>query len=77
MELQPINNSPNFGQTTAFTSILVGVFLNDHTINISGLSEITESLVYHRYGPPLLQSLQVFSEYSALEQVYVIHCLKR
>ena len=74
--LDTIKTNPN--QTTAFTSLLMGIFLNNPSITeISGLSSVTLDSVYNRYGLPFLESLQVFSEYSTLEQVYLIHRLRQ
>ena len=68
--------TPN--QNTAFTSLLMGIFLsNESIIEVSGLSTITLDNVYQRYGLPFLRSLEVFSEYSTLEQVYLIHRLRQ
>ena len=64
-------------QKTAFTSLLMGIFLNNSSIvEVTGLSSVTLDSVYKRYGLPFLQALQVFSEYSTLEQVYLIHRLR-
>ena len=65
-------------QTTAFTSLLMGLFLNNSSIiSISGLSNVTEKEIYRRYGQPLLKALDVFGDYSTPEQVYVINSLQR
>ena len=65
-------------RTTAFTSLLMGVFIhNNYITSISGLSNITEKEAYYRYGTPFIRSLDIFSEYSTLEQVYVIDRLQR
>ena len=65
-------------QTTAFTSLLMGVFLNNNSIiSISGLSKVTEKGIYQRYGQPFLHALSTFADYSTLEQVYVINSLQR
>ena len=77
MSLTPMTMIVNSRQKTAFTSIFIGVFLNDNTVQITGTSAITEDSVYRQYGKPLLNALDIFSEYSSLEQVYVIHSLKR
>ena len=77
MNLSCMNIRISSKQKTAFTSIFIGVFLNDRTIQITGSSAITEESIYRQYGEPLFQALEVFSEYSSLEQIYVIHSLKR
>ena len=69
---------PNPKRTTAFTSLLMGVFIHNNLISsISGLSNLTETEAYRRYGTPFLRSLDIFSEYGTLEQVYVIDRLER
>ena len=74
--LQSIDNPSN--RTTAFTSLLMGVFMqNSQITSISGLSSLTEAEAYRRYGPPFTRALDVFSTYSTLEQVYVINSLQR
>ena len=77
MIMSSLNHTISAQQKTAFTSIFIGVFLNDSTIQITGSSAITEDSIYRQYGLPLLNALDVFSEFSSLEQVYVIQSLKR
>ena len=64
-------------QTTAFTSIFMGVFQSSILLNQITTFNVTEEDVYRQYGQKLLDALQIFSEYSTLEQVYVIHRLQR
>ena len=77
-ELSLVFPQGSSSRTTAFTSLLMGVFINNsQIISLSGLSSLTEQEAYHRYGPPFIRSLEIFSTYSALEQIYVINCLQR
>ena len=50
---------------------------NNQITSISGLANLTEEEAYKRYGPPFIRSLETFSTYSTLEQIYVIHSLQR
>ena len=77
-ELSIIAPQTSSSRTTAFTSLLMGVFMhNNQIISITGLSNVTEAEAYKRYGSPFIRSLEVFSTYSTLEQVYVIQSLQR
>ena len=65
-------------QTTAFTSLLLGVFINNNSIrSMSGLTNVTEKAVLQRYGQPFIDALDAFSNYSTLEQVFVVKTLQR
>ena len=68
---------PNYQQTTAFTTILLGVFLNSPLIGSHGLAQVTEKAIYIKYGQPFLDSLQIFSELTTLNQVQMVHQLQR
>ena len=77
-ELSLITPRNHSSRTTAFTSLLMGVFMNNSRItSITGLSNMTEEEAYRRYGPPFIHSLDIFSTYSTLEQIYVINSLQR
>ena len=67
---------PNPEQTTAFTTLLLGVFLNSPLIGTRGLHGITEKQIYTRYGAPFLNGLQTFSGLTTLEQVHLVHKLQ-
>ena len=69
--------SPNALQNTAFTSILMGVFLNSPLISTYDLSGLSGSAIFARYGSPLLQTLEDFSGLNTLDQFEIIHSLQR
>ena len=77
MKVSLLNQHPNAQQTTAFTTLLVGVFLNSPLISTQGLASITEKAIYTKYGRPFLTSLQTFSELTTLEQMHMMHKLQR
>ena len=64
-------------QTTAFTSIVVGVFLNSPNIPLEYLKGINEDEIYRKYGHPFLTSLQRYSDLHTLEQLQILHILQR
>ena len=77
-ELSIITPQTSSNRTTAFTSLLMGVFMNNPYItSVTGLSNMTEEEAYRRYGSPFIHSLEVFGTYSTLEQIYVINSLQR
>ena len=78
LELSNITPQTSSSRTTAFTSLLMGVFMHNSRItSITGLSNVTEEAAYRRYGPAFVRSLEVFSTYSTLEQICVINSLQR
>ena len=64
-------------QTTAFTSLVIGVFLNSPLIPAESLHGINESEIYSKYGEQFLSSLRNYSELNTLEQMQVLHLLQR
>ena len=64
-------------QQTAFTSLLVGVFLNSSLLSKKSLPGITETAVASYYGQPFLDSLDYFSGQSTLIQINILHKLQR
>ena len=79
MELKLTNElpRPNALQNTAFTSILMGVFLNSPLISSKDLTGFSGSYVFHRYGQPFLTALETFSGLNTLAQFEIIHSLQR
>ena len=64
-------------QQTAFTSLLIGVFLNGPILPKDGLPSLLESSVAEYYGRPFLDSLDYFSGQSTLVQINILHNLQR
>ena len=64
-------------QQTAFTSLLVGVFLNSPLLPNDGLPGITETAVANYYGQPFLNSLDYFSGQSTMIQIGILHVLQK
>ena len=71
------HSGPNALQNTAFTSLLMGVFLNSPLISSHDLSGLSGSRIFHKYGKPFLEALDKFGQLNALEQFDVIHTLQR
>ena len=71
----PLNRGPN--HSTAFTSLVVGVFLNSPLISVENLRGLNESEIYSKYGDSFLISLQRYSELNTLEQIQILHLLQR
>ena len=64
-------------QQTAFTSLLVGVFLNSPLLPQDSLPGITETAIAAYYGQPFLDSLDNFSGQSTLIQLNILHELQK
>ena len=64
-------------QQTAFTSLLLGVFLNSPLLPNDHLPGITEVAVANYYGQPFLNSLDYFSGQSTLVQINLLHFLQK
>ena len=79
MELSVSNGplAPNALQNTAFTSILMGVFLNSPLISSYDLSGLSGSVIFQRYGQPFLNALEDFSGLNTLAQFEIIHSLQK
>ena len=79
MELVPKSGmpQPNALQNTAFTSILMGVFLNSPLISSYDLTGLSGSTIFARYGSPFLQTLEEFSGLNTLAQFEIIHSLQK
>ena len=77
----PVNstqrNSLNDLQNTAFTSLLMGVFLNSPLIPPEALAGLSKPDLFSRYGTTFRQSLEVFARYDTSEQVHIIHILQK
>ena len=70
-------NSLNDLQNTAFTSLLMGVFLNSPLISPEDLSGISQPGLFSRYGESFRQSLEIFARHDTIEQVGIIHILQK
>ena len=79
MSVEKYNALPkrNSNQTTAFTSLVMGVFLNSPLISNEDLRGLNEEIIYLKYGPVFLTSLQNFSELNTLSQLQILHHLQR
>ena len=64
-------------QQTAFTSLLVGVFLNSPLLPNDGLPGITETAIAAYYGQPFLESLDHYSGQSTMVQINILHELQK
>ena len=64
-------------QQTAFTTLLIGVFLNNPLLSQDGLPGFTETAISSYYGQPFLDSLTVFSGQSTLKQLGILHQLQQ
>ena len=64
-------------QNTAFTSLLMGVFLNSPLIPPEALAGLSKPNLFSRYGTAFRQSLEVFARYDTFEQVHIIHILQK
>ena len=71
------SNPRSSSQTTAFTTLVMGVFLNSPLITSDHLLGLSESEIYSKYGIRLLNSLTRFSELNTLEQIQTLHLLQR
>lgn len=71
------NNDLNDLQNTAFTSLLMGVFLNSPLIPIEDLSGLSKPGLFSRYGKSFRRSLEIFGQYDTFEQVRIIHLLQK
>ena len=70
-------NDLNDLQNTAFTSLLMGIFLNSPMISPEDLVGLSKPNVFKKYGTSFRQSLQVFASYDTIEQVHIIHILQK
>ena len=70
-------NDLNDLQNTAFTSLLMGVFLNSPMISPEDLVGLSKPGIFNQYGTSFRQSLQVFASYDTVEQVHIIHILQK
>ena len=64
-------------QKTAFTSLLMGIFVNSPIFNCHDLHGVSEVSIYRRYGDPFRLALETYSGLSTAEQVFLIHELQR
>ena len=64
-------------ESTAFTSLLMGIFLNSPLITSHDLRGLRENDIYSYYGAPFLQSLHFFGEKTTLQQIQTLHLLQR
>ena len=64
-------------QQTAFTTILMGIFLNSPIISGDFLFGLNEDDIYSKYGDTLLYSLHAFSENPTLKQLQILHNIQR
>ena len=69
--------TPGAIESTAFTNLLVGIFLNSPHITSHDLRGLRESDIYNYYGSPFLDSLRHYAENSTLQQVNILHMLQR
>ena len=68
---------PNAIEITAFTSLLMGVFLNSPLITSQDLTNFSVSQIFNQYGQPFLNALSQFGSLTAIEQFDIIHSLQR
>ena len=64
-------------QQTAFTSILVGVFLNSPLLPNDGLPGFTETAIATYYGQPFLDALDFYSNLPTMSQIGIMHKLQK
>ena len=64
-------------QRTAFTSLVLGVFLNSPLVNPDLFRGITESAIYLKYGSKFQQALTRFGQLSSIQQISIIHKIQR
>lgn len=67
----------SFAENTAFTSLLVGVFLNSPLITSDHMKELYNINMQEQYGRSFQQSLNVFSQKRPVDQIYFLHKLQR
>ena len=64
-------------ETTAFNTLLMGIFINSPLIDNRLLNGITKEDLYMQYGQPFYDGLLTFGRLSGAEQIYLIHYLQR
>ena len=76
MELIP-KISTRANETTAFTSLLVGVFLNSPMITSNHLRGLRSDDIFSYYGDRFRSSLRQYSNEDTLYQIRTMHQLQR
>ena len=74
---KPVPSPYNSRQQTAFTSLLVGVFLNSPIFPKDGLPRLVETSVFAYYGQPFLDALDQYSTQSTMRQIDILHKLQQ
>ena len=67
----------SYAENTAFTSLLVGVFLNSPMITSKDIRSLRELNVEQQYGRSFQYSLNLFSQRRPIEQIHLLHQIQR
>ena len=67
----------SYAENTAFTSILVGVFLNSPLIDSQHLEALRNLNIGQKYGNSFQHSLNLYSQKRPMEQVGILHKIQR
>ena len=67
----------SYAENTAFTSLLVGVFLNSPMISKQDIQEIQNQQPLEYYGNRFQYSLNAFSQQRPMKQLQILHSLQR
>ena len=67
----------SYAENTAFTSLLVGVFLNSPLVTRHHIQEIRDQQPIQQYGKQFQYSLNAFSQQRPMNQLQILHQLQR
>ena len=67
----------NPSRSTAFTSLVVGIFLNHSLVNPEIFPTITEDTFYERYGESFEEALAAFDRLSSSQQLFLLYQVQR
>ena len=67
----------SYAENTAFTSLLVGVFLNSPMLTDQHIQSIRTHNPLDRYGVRFQYSLNAFSQERPMKQLQIMHNLQR
>ena len=64
-------------RSEVFTTLLMGIFVNNPLMDIQSLRNVSPETVMNRYGTSFQNGLDTFGRLSNAEQVYLINHLQK